>query len=451
MHRSLLTFAFILGVSLVAPPAHAYKVAVTSTEAAHELHWDNWTVPFRFELYGDEGVDTPELELALLRSLASWGEVPTAGILFQEDGEPAEPQSEPDGRNVLYWTMADWPHEQAVIALTSINYYPDRGEIADVDIDFNGQHYEWTVTDDYVRTDVQAIATHELGHYVGLDHSEEETSAMWAYYDINPAGVGETRQRELSADDEAGITYMYPCERQRVTVDDHLLVGYDTVCDDAFFVPPVYEDEGAPFDRTCSALPGGGRTGLWVAGLLCLALAGWRRSWRARLPLLAWAMVAAGTSLPSGPLANVTPFATLEGLLNDTPRALHGEVVSVEPTWGEDGSVHSLVGVQVYEWLRGSGDEILWIDRPSGELPEFGTYVPGDPRFAVGLVVVLLLAPRADGSPGLLGMAQGFIEVIDDDGVAIARRHPMGPGLADHAGGIEYYPLEALLHRLRTP
>ena len=71
--------------------------------------------------------------------------------------------------------------------------------------------------------------------------------------------------------------------------------------------------------------------------------------------------------------------------------------------------------------------------------------------FAEGQEVVLLLAPRADGSPGLLGMAQGFIEVIDDDGVAIARRHPMGPGLADHAGGIEYYPLEALLHRLRTP
>jgi hypothetical protein len=451
MHRTLSLLMVFLGVSLVAADAHAYKVAVTSTEEALELHWDNRTVPFRLELYGDEGVDTPDLDAALVRALASWGEVSTAGIRFQRDDVPANPVSEADGRNVLYWTMEAWPHEQAVIALTSINYYPDRGEIADVDIDFNGQDYTWTVTDTGVRTDVQAIASHELGHFVGLDHSEDESSTMWAYYDITPGGVGETRQRELSEDDEAGITYMYPCEPHRVVVGDYSFVATEAMCDDAFFTPPQYEDEDAPWTHTCSALPRGGRVGLWIAGLLTLALAGWRRHWRARLPLLVWALVFAGTSLPVGPRANVTPWASLEGLLGDTRSAVHGEVLTVEPYWGDDGHVHSLVQVHVTEWLRGGGDEILWIDRPSGELPGFGTAVPGDPRFDAGDEVLLLLAPRNDGSPGLLGMAQGFIEVVDADGVPVARRQPMGPTLADHPGGTEYYPLEGLLGRLRTP
>ncbi len=430
-------------LAMAAPgAASGYEIATTDNEEQYLLHWDVRLVPFNLQLHGEEGVETPLLEEALIRAFEAWGEVPEAGVLFFQDFSEADRAAQADSRNVLFWTEGGWKHDATVIALTSINYYPDTGIIADADIDFNGVDYVWTVSDDVVRIDVQAIATHEIGHVVGLDHSEEDTAAMYAYYDVTPAGVGETRQRVLSGDDKAAISFLYPCEALRVVEGDRSVVGMEAECAEAFFDWPEYADEGGPHTATCAV--SAGRAGLWVVGLLALGLAVWRRGAAARLPLLLWGMVVVLAPSQSELLANITPWAELDRTAALADGVARAEVTSVEPLWSEDGHVHSLVELRVEEWLAGDGPEHLLLERPSGVNAELGTYVPGDPRFEIGQDLILLLADRHDGSPGLVGMSHGFVEVVEVDGTVVARRTP-GAGAS-----VEWYPLEALQGRLRA-
>ncbi len=429
-------------VALAVPwGAPAYEIATTDNEEQYLLHWDTRLVPFNIQLHGGEGVEPDDLEAALIAAFRSWGEVPEAAVLFYQDFSEADRVAEADSRNVLFWTEESWKHDRAVIALTSINYYPDTGIIADADIDFNGKDYTWTVTDTAVRIDVQAIATHEIGHMVGIDHTEDDLAAMYAYYDVTPAGVGETRQRVLNGDDKAAIAYLYPCEELRVVGGDRSVVGTELDCAEAFFEWPEYADEGGPHTATCASSRG--RAGLWVTGLLALALALVRRERLARLPLLAWVAVMVLSPVRSDVLANITPWADLDRSGAQADAVVRGEVTSVEPVWSEDGHVHSLVEIRVDEWLAGDGPTHLVLERPSGVMASMGTYVPGDPRFAIGQDVILLLADHVDGTPGLVGMSHGFLEVVDVDGVPAVRRQP-GP-----EGGTEWYPLEALQNHLR--
>lgn len=53
--------------------------------------------------------------------------------------------------------------------------------------------------------DIQSVATHEIGHLLGLDHSGIAHSVMYPFGDV---GVGQ--QRSLSTDDIMGIGFLYP-------------------------------------------------------------------------------------------------------------------------------------------------------------------------------------------------------------------------------------------------
>ncbi len=53
--------------------------------------------------------------------------------------------------------------------------------------------------------DVQTIATHEIGHLLGLDHSGIATAVMYPFGD-----TGQSGSRKLAVDDAAGIAFVYP-------------------------------------------------------------------------------------------------------------------------------------------------------------------------------------------------------------------------------------------------
>jgi hypothetical protein len=52
--------------------------------------------------------------------------------------------------------------------------------------------------------DIESVTLHEIGHLLGLDHSDVSGSVMWAYTGTN------TTKRTLQADDLAGIRALYP-------------------------------------------------------------------------------------------------------------------------------------------------------------------------------------------------------------------------------------------------
>lgn len=127
-----------------------------------------------------------------------------------------------DNENVVSY-VTDWSSSLAgsdVVALTSVVYALDDGEILDADIRMNGEHFNWEeikdVSYDLQRVDVQNIMTHEVGHFLGLDHTQERNylgdgmamdATMWALTFSN-----EIKRRVLDRDDMAGLREIYPSD-----------------------------------------------------------------------------------------------------------------------------------------------------------------------------------------------------------------------------------------------
>lgn len=114
----------------------------------------------------------------------------------------------PDGRNELLF--GDYPEEGVIAVAIVWGYFtgpPSRRGIVEFDILFDTDFAWGDATVDPAVMDLQNIATHELGHGVGLadlydDSCSEET--MYGY-----STEGETKKRSLNDGDIAGIRELY--------------------------------------------------------------------------------------------------------------------------------------------------------------------------------------------------------------------------------------------------
>jgi hypothetical protein len=109
-----------------------------------------------------------------------------------------------------------WEEDRGTIALTTTSFNNKTGEILDADIEMNAAGFVFTTVDSppcvasnlsqsCVATDVQNTLTHELGHTLGLDHTQNPGSVM------NPkANIGETSKRTLDPGTSSFICDVYP-------------------------------------------------------------------------------------------------------------------------------------------------------------------------------------------------------------------------------------------------
>ncbi len=80
--------------------------------------------------------------------------------------------------------------------------------LADADIEFNpNQSFSTSLTPSSGTYSIQAVATHEEGHLLGLDHSGIAHAVMFPFGDTTATG----QTLGLSTDDAVGISYLYPC------------------------------------------------------------------------------------------------------------------------------------------------------------------------------------------------------------------------------------------------
>ncbi len=117
----------------------------------------------------------------------------------------------PDYKNVITWAYISEP---GVVAVSNIWCRTTTGEIVDADMVFNTA-YKWGIgtndgeTPDLVsRFDIQNVATHEAGHWTGLDDiydSIYKTMTMYGY-----TSYGQETQRSLEPGDIAGAQVVYP-------------------------------------------------------------------------------------------------------------------------------------------------------------------------------------------------------------------------------------------------
>jgi len=116
----------------------------------------------------------------------------------------------------IYFRDERWPHDDAEesLALTTQIYGKTSGNIEYADIEINTADTSFRLSDaeGTDKVDLQAVVTHEVGHYIGLAHSNDPESIMVARYCASADRCGESTDdaRGLSEDDRKAVCTLYP-------------------------------------------------------------------------------------------------------------------------------------------------------------------------------------------------------------------------------------------------
>ena len=127
-------------------------------------------------------------------------------------------------QNVIVFRDDKWPHSDSnnTLALTTVTFNPETGEIYDGDMEINTAEQRVTLADPVPSDgyDFASIVTHETGHFLGLAHSGEMRATMYASYT-----PGNTAMRNLTSDDIAGICAIYRPDGTRAVLDGFVMQG----------------------------------------------------------------------------------------------------------------------------------------------------------------------------------------------------------------------------------
>ena len=116
-----------------------------------------------------------------------------------------------------------FPMGSGIVAITPLTFFTT-GQIIDADVLFNGGNFSFTTSGEAGRFDVQDVATHELGHLLGLDHSGCAGASMYPY--VDPSVI---LHRSLSADEVRGIESVYPASAMGSILGTVRRAGSNTV------------------------------------------------------------------------------------------------------------------------------------------------------------------------------------------------------------------------------
>jgi len=304
----------VLGAALFPALTEAY---VQTKKNERCIYWPTRNIGWK--LFVDEsgqsapGLETDEVEAVLKSSWQSWEDAPCSDISFSYQGRTlthasvSHPDDRTKNENILMFRTRNckdvcgeddagerdggvdcadrencWEEHSSVLAMTRIHYHPTAGFLVDADIEFNavpnilftttnlpgceaGQTEDCAPSCNGVRSegcigiDLQNVATHEVGHAIGLDHpprtdgGQEHLTTM--YETTKP---GELLKRTLSEDDINGVCAIYPPGR------------YAQLCDNQ--APIRIVPRPTQYGDSC-----GCRSATLPAGLALLGLAGLRR------------------------------------------------------------------------------------------------------------------------------------------------------------------------------
>jgi len=251
------------------------------------LHWPSSCVSFDVQQDGSafRSISYVDAHQAIVTAFEQWLGADCGGgvkpsITISDYGpvecRTAEYNQTSPNANIFMFRDDAWPYTNAIdtLALTTLIFNADSGEIYDADVEVNTAPPEkqppgvpqppaarWS-TDGAGSADIDfnSVITHEIGHFLGLSHSNVEGATMAPNY-----VAGETAMASLEHDDIKGVCAALPKAREISRDDCEPRHGFSGDC--------------ALRENTCAFAPGspGGPGSLLLAAF---AFSSWR--WRKR-------------------------------------------------------------------------------------------------------------------------------------------------------------------------
>lgn len=221
MTRHVVACALALSaVVAAATPASAYlHLSVTAFGGVKTIKWARLPVRWFTSSAAAPNVTAAQFQQAVTAAFATWAAAPGASISFDSGGfTSATPSDDGDGLSVL--GFEDHSDLDRTLAATGFTIDIVSGALVESDVFFNTA-FEWSTSGAANAFDLQSVATHEIGHFIGLGHSalgETELQAGGSRRVLAASSVmfpiafgrGVTADRELQPDDIAAVSTLYP-------------------------------------------------------------------------------------------------------------------------------------------------------------------------------------------------------------------------------------------------
>ncbi len=166
--------------------------------------WPGGTATWYLNSAGAPGCTFTQTLTAVSTGFSTWA--CASGFTYNYGGTTAIAVVAEDGTNVIFFRSTDWDGPGTIARTFAWN--DGSGNRLESDIIFNAQFYTWSCAGAPGEMDVQNIATHEEGHFLGIRdlYGPTDTEKTMYGYGSN----GETSKRTLDEADVLGAEFMYP-------------------------------------------------------------------------------------------------------------------------------------------------------------------------------------------------------------------------------------------------
>jgi MYXO-CTERM domain-containing protein len=181
--------------------------------SGHSLSWASSCVTFAVQEDGSQKWDISEERFAeeVNAAFERWlevdcgdGERPKLEVqnIGPVECDKVEYNQRSGNSNIFMFRDEEWPYAggEDALGLSTIRFDPTTGNIYDVDVEVNGTDTPISVGDEVRGADLASIITHEVGHFLGLSHSNVRNATMLPGY-----RPGDDSLRTLELDDIDGI------------------------------------------------------------------------------------------------------------------------------------------------------------------------------------------------------------------------------------------------------